>query len=72
MTAEVEMDNVILDHPIIRNMEATGYPDGKFPKERRCPVCNSDNCWSLFKDSSGDIVGCDECVTSIYIDEWED
>lgn len=25
------MENV-LDHPIIRNMENTGYPDGKEPK----------------------------------------
>ena len=29
----------IPDHPVIRNMEATGYPDGKYPKYPRCPVC---------------------------------
>lgn len=31
----------IPDHPIIRNMERTGYPDGKEPRRKvyLCPIC---------------------------------
>lgn len=32
------MYNDIPDHPVIRNMEATGYPDGKEPDYPHCPV----------------------------------
>lgn len=27
------LDGNIPDHPIIRNMEATGYPDGRYPPD---------------------------------------
>ena len=26
------------DHPVIRNMERTGYPDGVTPEEPHCPL----------------------------------
>ena len=32
----------IPDHPVIRNMEATGTPDGKAEQYPRCPACGED------------------------------
>lgn len=32
----------IPDHPVIRNMKATGYPDGKEPQYPHCPVCGKE------------------------------
>ncbi len=48
------------DHPVIRNMERTGYPDGKEP---RYPVCET-----IYRYSNFDIVDCDVCMTSA--DAW--
>lgn len=57
------------DHPVIRNMERTGYPDGKEPAEYRCPVCGKE-CESIFKyKATGEIVGCDKCIDCV--DPWE-
>ena len=30
------------DHPVIQNMERTGYPDGKEPIFPICPVCGEE------------------------------
>ena len=54
----------IPDDPIIRNCERTGYPDGKEPVSPICPVCGRE-CETVFKDISGEIVGCDECLDPI-------
>ena len=52
----------ISDHPIIRNMELTGYPDGKEPESYRCPVCGKE-CETIFRyKATGEIVGCDICI----------
>lgn len=58
----------IPDHPIIRNMERTGYPDGKEPAYPRCPICGAE-CETIYKNSDHDIVGCDACVETM--DAWE-
>ena len=58
----------IPDHPVIRNMERTGYPDGKEPTYLRCPVCGAE-CDTVYKDKEGDIFACDECVSTH--DAWD-
>ena len=51
------------DHPIIRNMERTGYPDGKEPPQPHCPVCG-EGCETLYtSDLDGSVLGCDACIT---------
>ena len=30
------------DHPVVQNMERTGYPDGKEPRCPRCPICGEE------------------------------
>ena len=58
----------IPDHPVIRNMERTGYPDGKEPEYPICPVCGEE-CETIYKSKDYDIVGCDECIRST--DAWD-
>lgn len=58
----------IPDHPVIRNMERTGYPDGKIPFEPTCPVCDCE-CNTIYTDSINEILGCDQCVDEDYDDE---
>lgn len=53
------------DHPVIRNMERTGYPDGREPDTPRCPICGRE-CETIYYDKQcGDIFGCDECIKTI-------
>lgn len=52
----------IPDDPIIRNMERTGYPDGKEPAEPRCPVCGA-LCETIYAYEGSEVVGCDVCLT---------
>lgn len=59
----------IPDDPIVTNMERTGYPDGKIPKKYICPICGADDIETIYTDSLGDILGCDECVYSA--DPWD-
>ncbi len=56
------------DHPVIRNMERTGYPDGKEPAYPVCPVCGA-VCETICADRFGDVFGCDACV--ITVNAWE-
>ena len=49
------------DHPVIQNMERTGYPDGKEPTFPICPVCGEE-CEEIFRDNDLNIVGCDICI----------
>ena len=62
------MWNDVPDHPIIRNMERTGYPDGKEPPQPHCPVCGEE-CETIYLDRYGAYVGCDVCVETK--DAWE-
>ena len=57
----------IPDHPVIRNMEATGTPDGKEPVYPHCPICGKDCETVIVKD--GAVVCCDECGD--FKDAWE-
>lgn len=55
----------IPDHPVIRNMERTGYPDGKEPEYPHCPVCGMEEIGEVYvRDSDHGILGCDGCVTT--------
>lgn len=58
------MLNEIPDHPVIRNLEATGYPDGKEPEYPHCPLCGEE-CETIYKDCYGAYVGCDVCIDTI-------
>lgn len=49
------------DHPVIRNCERTGYPDGKTPEEPCCPRCGAE-CYETYRDKEGDVIGCDSCA----------
>lgn len=57
------------DLPDIRNTILTGYPDGKDNSNPICPVCGSETD-RFYKNSYGDIVGCEECIVSV--DAWEE
>ena len=57
------------DHPVIQNMERTGYPDGKEPTFPICPVCGEE-CEDIYKDKDLNIVGCDICIRKL--DAWEE
>ena len=52
----------IPDHPDIRKMELYGtlHPE-KTEIEPECPVCGQ-TCETIYCDSSGFAVGCDQCV----------
>lgn len=52
---------VIPDHPVIRNMERTGYPDGRAPREYLCPVCGAE-CVTVYTNFLREAVGCDVCL----------
>lgn len=60
--------NDIPDHPVIRNMERTGYPDGNAPTYPVCPFCG-EGCETMYKDRYGAYIGCDVCVETK--DAWE-
>lgn len=55
------------DHPIVQNMERTGYPDGKEPHYPICPVCGEETDM-LYKTINDEIIGCDNCIRSV--DAW--
>ena len=52
------------DHPVIRNLERTGYPDGEEPRYPKCPVCGGE-CETVYKTKDG----CDLCLRPV--DAWE-
>lgn len=52
----------IPDHPVIRNMELTGYPDGKEPEYPHCPSCHAEETTEIYVNKDGD-VGCGACIT---------
>lgn len=58
----------VRDHPIIENLERTGYPDGKEPTYPRCPICGEE-CETIYKSKDYEIVGCDCCIRTT--DAWE-
>ncbi len=58
----------LLDHPVIRNMERTGFPDGVEPECPHCPICG-EACETVYLDAGGAYVGCSERITAR--DAWD-
>lgn len=58
----------IPDHPTIRNLEQTGYPDRRRDEEPICPICGEATD-TMYKNQDGEIVGCGECLKAV--DAWE-
>ena len=58
----------MLEHPMIRNCEETGYPDRRRDEEPTCPICG-ERCDTIYKDQYGEVVGCDECIKAVAA--WE-
>ncbi len=54
--------NDIPDHPIIRNLQGTGYPYGEEPNTMTCPKCGED-CDFYYIDWNDEIVGCENCIS---------
>ena len=64
--AKKEEEPQVRDHPDIERLERTGETGaGLYP---RCPVCGGE-CETLFKDKTGVVFACDECVEKQ--DAWE-
>lgn len=53
----------IPDHPIIRNMERTGYSDGKEPRMPKCPICG-EPCHTVYSNLYGETFACNRCLSS--------
>ena len=63
------MPHSIPDHPVIANLERTGYPDGKWPSLLLCPLCGGE-CETIFRTKEDrEIVGCDLCIECV--DPWD-
>ncbi len=59
----------IPDHPVIRNMEAAGTPDGKPERFPLCPVCGQECETAYVSRTDGEPLGCENCLTEQ--DAWE-
>ena len=57
------------DDPIIRSIEATGYPPWIKDEYPICPICGA-RCDTIYKDGSSSVVGCEECISTT--DAWEE
>ena len=64
--AKKEEKSQVRDHPDIEKLMRTGETgSGKYP---HCPICGAE-CETLFKDKTGVVFACDECVEKQ--DAWE-
>ena len=64
--AKKEEEPQVNDHPDIEKLMRTGETgSGKYP---HCPICGAE-CETLFKDKTGVVFACDECVEKQ--DAWE-
>lgn len=54
------------DAPWIRDAELNGPPE---PDPVYCPVCDTE-CSEIYFDQSGNVVGCDYCVSKKDAGEW--
>ena len=57
-----------LQHPDITRAERDGMPEGK---THYCLVCHEE-AYQVYKAPNGDVVGCEECVSLVDIEEEED
>lgn len=60
---------LIPDAPDIMACMLTGYPRSSATPIPTCPICGEE-CDTLYRDNFGNIVGCDNCITSS--DAWEE
>ena len=58
---------MIPDHPVIQNMERTGYPSGREPPQPFCPICGAE-VDTVYTDGVN-VLGCPECIAEK--DAWE-
>lgn len=58
----------IPEHPVIRNLERTGYPSGRTPEYPRCPICGTE-CDIVYRNKNHKVVGCYDCLS--IDDAWE-
>lgn len=63
------MANFVPDHPVIQNMEQTGYPDGREPEYPRCPVCGRVADTFYYSIHHQEYVGCENCLRAQ--ESWE-
>lgn len=56
------------DAPWIRDAELNGPPE---PDPVYCPVCGED-CSEIYFDKTGNVVGCDYCISKQDAGEWAD
>lgn len=56
------------DHPIVRNLERTGTPDGRDEIDTSCPVCGQYAERYFIQDR--EIIGCNECIDSVDSTEY--
>ena len=54
------------DAPWIRDAELNGPPE---PDPVYCPVCDEE-CSEIYFDKSGNVVGCDYCISKHDAGEW--
>lgn len=60
---------LIPDAPDIKACMFMGYSGWDRKSPPICPVCGEE-CDTLYRDNFGNIVGCDNCITSS--DAWEE
>lgn len=51
------------DHPIVTNMEHTGYPTGRAPEYPHCPICAGEEIGSVYVNEDENVIGCEDCIT---------
>lgn len=56
----------IPDAPRIREAERDGYPSWD---SVICPICDEE-CETIYRDISGNVVGCEQCLTKQDSYEW--
>lgn len=61
----------IPNHPVIQNMERTGYPDGREPEYPICPICGEE-CEIIYKNKDRSIIGCDMCISQEYAENVDE
>lgn len=55
------------DHPTIRNLMATGEPDGREIRPYICPICGSYDIGELYLNRDREVVGCENCISTVDI-----
>lgn len=59
------------NHPVIENMERTGWAAGREPAVYRCPNCDGIlvEGEQVYIQDDGKILGCSACVFAAHVDE---